>query len=100
MIQQNIALGGTRIVAGEHQHAAHAVFGGGSGGLPAVVGLGGAVVMTVSASCARASAIRNSSLRVLLPPVARPVWSSRLIHRRGPPKASLRRGMASSGVGR
>src|SRR5689334_6094977 len=56
--------------------------------------------MTVSASCARASAIRNSSLRVLLPPVASPVWSSRLIHKFGPPSASLRRGIASSAVGR
>ena len=36
-------------------------------------------VMTVSALFCKASPIRNSSLRVLFPPVARPVQSSRLI---------------------
>ena len=47
-----------------------------------------------------ASARRNSSLRVLLPPVARPVSSSRLMKRRGPPRAWVRRGISSRGVGR
>ena len=49
-------------------------------------------VTRVSASLARASPSRNSSLRVLLPPPARPVQSSRLIHSVGPPPdASVRR---------
>src|SRR3954471_8430466 len=41
-------------------------------------------VISVSAPCASASATRNSSLRVLLPPGKRPSMSSRLIHTRGP----------------
>src|SRR6056297_1216257 len=57
-------------------------------------------VTTISAPSACASAIRYSSLRVLLPPVLRPVQSSRLIQMSGPPRWSLRRGMYSSGVGR
>src|ERR1700743_3160611 len=57
-------------------------------------------VMTVSAPLATASAIRNSSLRVLLPPLDRPVQSSRLIQRRGPPSLLLRFFIGSSGVGR
>src|ERR1700744_4756223 len=55
-------------------------------------------VMIVSAPLAAASAIRNSSLRVLLPPVARPVQSSRLIQRFGPPRSADRFGIGSSGV--
>ena len=56
-------------------------------------------VMMVSAPCLTASAIKNSSLRVLLPPVLKPVQSSRLMYRLGPPSASVMRGMNSSGVG-
>ena len=41
-------------------------------------------VITVSAPWANASAIRNSSLRVLLPPGNRPSMSSRLIQTFGP----------------
>ena len=54
-------------------------------------------VMSVSAPLATASPIRNSSLRVLLPPVDRPVQSSRLIHRRGPPRCLDSRSIGSSG---
>src|SRR5579859_4129144 len=62
-------------------------------------------VTNVVASLASASPSRYSSLRVLLPPPARPVQSSRLIHRFGPPpgepeSASLSSGNGSSGVGR
>src|SRR4051812_48830265 len=57
-------------------------------------------VMTMSAPWARAAAIRNSSLRVLLPPVERPVQSSRLIQSFGPPRWRERFSMGSSGVGR
>ena len=54
----------------------------------------------MSAPCARASASRNSSLRVLLPPVDIPVQSSRLIQISGPSSARLKFGRCSSGVGR
>jgi hypothetical protein len=57
-------------------------------------------VITISAPIACASAIRNSSLRVLLPPVERPVQSSRLIQISGPPRSRLSRSSRSSGVGR
>jgi hypothetical protein len=56
-------------------------------------------VTRVSASCSNAAPSRNSSLRVLLPPPARPVQSSRLIHRSSP-SSSDSRGSGSSGVGR
>src|ERR1700674_3423501 len=54
----------------------------------------------MSAPCARASASRNSSFRVLLPPVDIPVQSSRLIQISGPSSARLKFGKCSSGVGR
>ena len=53
-----------------------------------------------SAPTARASARKSSSLRTLLPPRANPVRSSRLIHRRGPPRCAVRRGRGWSGVGK
>src|SRR3990172_9563320 len=56
--------------------------------------------MSIFAPCSRASATRNSSLRVLFPPKASPVWSSRLIRIRGLLNASERRGSSSIGVGR
>src|SRR3954470_14536403 len=46
------------------------------------------------------SAKTNSSWRVLLPPKARPVRSSRLTQISGPPSASVRRGRGSRGGGR
>src|SRR6476661_1419481 len=62
-------------------------------------------VTSVSAPLAIASATRNSSLRVLLPPGKSPSMSSRLIQMRGPwppgqlaASASLKRGRNSSGV--
>src|SRR4051794_33879089 len=62
-------------------------------------------VTRVSASLASASPSRYSSLRVLLPPPARPVQSSRLIHSAGPPppgraRCSVSPGRGSNGVGR
>src|SRR6185312_6240592 len=57
-------------------------------------------VMIVSAPWSAASPIRNSSLRVLLPPVARPVQSSRLIQRRGPLRCFDSRSIGSRGVSR
>src|SRR3984885_15147372 len=57
-------------------------------------------VRTMSAPWSRASASRNSSLRVLLPPVDIPVQSSRLIQISGPLSALLKFGRYSSGVGR
>src|SRR3546814_110157 len=56
-------------------------------------------VIIVSAPRWMASAMRNSSLRALLPPVARPVQSSGLIQMRGPLSAALSRSSGSSGVG-
>ena len=63
-------------------------------------------VISVSAPCASASATRNSSLRVLLPPGMRPSRSSRLTQTSGPrppghcaARAALKRGRDSSGVG-
>src|SRR5579875_384330 len=56
------------------------------------------IVMSVSAPSASAWPRWNSSLRALLPPSARPVWSSRLIHR-STPAAAERRGARTSGVG-
>ena len=47
---------------------------------------GAPTVISVSAPCASASATRNSSLRVLLPPPARPSRSSRLMNSCGPPE--------------
>ena len=62
-------------------------------------------VISVSAPCASASATRNSSLRVLLPPGNRPSMSSRLIQTSGPrppgqvaASAALKRGIGSIGV--
>src|SRR3954469_22217949 len=49
---------------------------------------------------ARISAKTNSSWRVLLPPKARPVRSSRLTQISGPPSASVRRGRGSGRGGR
>ena len=46
-----------------------------------------------------ALAIKYSSLRVLLPPVARPVQSSRLSQMRGPANSWLNRSNGSNGVG-
>ena len=72
----------------------------------AIIGSGAPQVMSVSAPCARASATRNSSLRVLLPPGNSPSMSSRLTHTSGPwPPGQLaasaceKRGMGSRGVG-
>src|SRR4029077_429912 len=56
--------------------------------------------INIFAPSSRASATRNSNLRVLLPPNASPVWSSRLINNRAPPKASERQGSVSTRVGR
>lgn len=59
-------------------------------------------VITVSASSSSAAPIRNSSLRVLLPPVASPVQSSRLIQSCGPSSPESRAvsaGRGSNGVG-
>ena len=53
----------------------------------------------VSAPCSMASAKRNSSFRVLLPPVARPLQSSRFTHNCGPDSSLVRRGRCSRGVG-
>jgi hypothetical protein len=62
-------------------------------------------VMRVSAPWASASATRNSSLRVLLPPGNSPSMSSRLIQTSGPwppgqvaASAAEKRGRGSSGV--
>src|SRR5687767_10326525 len=55
-------------------------------------------VMSVSAPCASASPIRNSSLRILLPVSRSPVRSSRLIHSSTPSSAE-RRSSLRSGVG-
>src|SRR5436190_11652632 len=61
------------------------------------------VVITDVAPCSRASPIRNSSLRALLPPRASPVRSSRFNrmrgHRAGPPSASRNPAASVSGVG-
>src|SRR6266487_2952978 len=61
------------------------------------------VVITHVAPCSRASPIRNSSLRALLPPRASPVRSSRFNrmrgHRAGPPSASRSPAASVSGVG-
>ena len=54
----------------------------------------------MSAPCARASANRNSLCRVLLPPNASPVQSSRLMKTDGPPRDLENRGNGSSGVGK
>ncbi len=56
-------------------------------------------VMSVSAPLASASPTRNSSLRVLFPPSARPVWSSRLMRRSGPASWRERVFNSSNGVG-
>ena len=56
--------------------------------------------MIVSAFFCCASPSRNSSLRVLLPPVASPVQSSRLIKSFGPPRSLLKFSSGSSGVGK
>src|SRR5262249_32959299 len=56
-------------------------------------------VIRVVAPWARASATRNSSLRVLLPPDDRPVRSSRFSQMLGPPSAVESRFAASRGVG-
>src|SRR5690606_32806241 len=58
------------------------------------------VVTTAGAPSARALPSRNSSLRVLLPPSARPVQSSRLSHTAGPPRPAWSRRHGSGGVGR
>ena len=58
------------------------------------------VVMTVCAPFARASASKYSNLRILLPPNAKPVRSSRLTKRVGPPSSAVSLGRASTGVGR
>ena len=52
-----------------------------------------------SAPSASARPSRNSSLRVLLPPPASPVQSSRFSQTRGPPTASRSRSHGCSGVG-
>src|SRR4030095_10343586 len=57
-------------------------------------------VITASQRFASASAMRNSSLRVLLPPKASPLRSSRLIQRRGPPSRLESRCISTSGVGK
>ena len=57
-------------------------------------------VITASQRFASASAMRNSSLRVLLPPKASPLRSSRLIQRRGPPSRPESRFISTSGVGK
>ena len=56
-------------------------------------------VRSVSAPLTRASATRNSSFRVLLPPNARPVMSSRFINMPGPPRCAERRSSLWTGVG-
>ena len=54
----------------------------------------------VSAPCARASGTRYSSLRVLLPPNARPLLqSSRLAQTRAPPRCALSRSSGWTGLG-
>jgi hypothetical protein len=57
-------------------------------------------VSTIPASRSRACASRNSSFRVLLPPLDKPVQSSCLMQTSGPPSARVSRGRYSSGVGR
>src|ERR1700694_2404656 len=57
-------------------------------------------VTSVSAPCARASASKNSSPRILFPPNPNPVRSSRLIHSLGPPIAAASRGASIRGVGK
>ena len=52
-----------------------------------------------SAPSRSASAMRNSSMRVLLPPNASPVRSSRLTRMRGPPRSAENRSASSRGVG-
>ena len=52
-----------------------------------------------SAPWARASPTSHSSLRILLPPVATTVQSSRLIQISGPPRWRVRFSSFSSGVG-
>ena len=59
-----------------------------------------APVITESAPCLRISPKEKSNFRVLLPPNANPVRSSRLIRMRGPPNSSERRGQSCRGVGR
>ncbi len=54
---------------------------------------------TVSGCSAMVRARRNSRLRSLLPPNATPVRSSRLMKMRGPPRARVRFGASSIGVG-
>jgi len=56
-------------------------------------------VTIVSAPLSIASPIKYSNFRVLFPPVASPVQSSRLIHRLGPEKLSVNRVSGSRGVG-
>src|SRR5438552_1725448 len=55
--------------------------------------------MNTSARCSTASAMRNSRLRALLPPKARPVRSSRLTSSRPMPSSRASRGASCNGVG-
>src|SRR5712671_4820901 len=75
-------------------------------GADTLITCGAPQVIRVSAPCASASAARNSSLRVLLPPGKRPSRSSRLIQISGPTppgqlaaSALVKCGSSSIGVG-
>lgn len=56
-------------------------------------------MINVSQPLAKASATKNSNLRVLLPPGVKPSWSSRLIQILGPSSALVKFGAKSIGVG-
>ena len=83
------------------QHMAfQADMGSRGGGLSDMVGLDGALGDQHVGLFAQRLANQEFQLRVLLPPVASPVQSSRLMNRRGPPRCSPSRVIGSIGVGR
>ena len=83
-----------------HQHGLEAEVRGHRGHLAGVVGLQPPIETSVSAPCASASGTRYSSLRVLLPPNARPLFtSSRLAQICGAAEVPLSRGSGWMGLG-